>query len=423
MLINHNQLLADRIVEYDGSSSSNQQQRSDGNGASSTTAAALLCNSSRHPNLPGNIVDWLLPPNILSSIPQQASLLSHPLATVLLPPLSTPASWAIPSITVPGQYYNGVNPTYPGLSLVNRHPPIFAVEQFLSHNECDFLVGAAHDSFGPAPVVGKGAGEVSPSRTSSTCYLAREDLPNLLRKVSLLTGVALDQCELPQVGRYLPTQQYLQHCDAFDLSSEDGRRFAANGGQRIVTVLIYLNDVPRGGATRFPLLNDAQFQPRRGSCLVFFPATLDGTLDPLALHAAMPAIDVKYVSQVWIRQSTYQGVPSKRLTQTLGPPLTPAEAEHSRLQRATWEQATAATMAANNAANAAMLAAVTTTNAVPAATTTTLVPTDGASVAAATAAWLLQQMPQSQPPPQLPSTSPPPSLGHASLSFLGTGLW
>jgi hypothetical protein len=55
--------------------------------------------------------------------------------------------------------------------------------------------------------------------------------------------------------------------------------------------------------------------------LVFFPATVDGFLDKQALHAAMPAIDTKYVSQIWIRQSNYCGQPSKRLPQTLGTPF------------------------------------------------------------------------------------------------------
>jgi prolyl 4-hydroxylase len=137
-----------------------------------------------------------------------------------------------------------------------------------------------------------------------------------LRKVSLLTGKPAEHCELPQVGRYLPSQQYLQHFDAFDLSNEDGRRFAQNGGQRTITVLTYLNDVGLGGATAFPNLN-LQVQPRRGMAIVFFPSTLDGLLDKMALHAALPAVDIKYVSQVWIRQTNYDGRPSKRLAKPM----------------------------------------------------------------------------------------------------------
>ena len=186
-------------------------------------------------------------PTTLSSLEQAVTLAAiaaasnsnHLIDTAAISPQPIPLTVQDRPMTAP--VYNGVNPHYPGLKVLHNSPPVFCVENFLAPHECDFLIGAAHDSFGPAPVVGKGSGEISPSRTSSTCYLAREDLPDLMRKVTLLTGKPIDHCELPQVGRYLSSQQYLQHYDAFDLSTEDGRRFASNGGQRTITVLIYLN--------------------------------------------------------------------------------------------------------------------------------------------------------------------------------------
>jgi len=237
---------------------------------------------------------------------------------------TTATNVAAAASSTPTAVYNGVNLNYPGLQQLHHDPPVFAVHNFLTPQECQFLVEAASDSFSPAPVVGAGAGEVSPTRTSSTCYLAREDLPNLLRKVSCLTNKPMEHCELPQVGRYLPSQQYYQHYDAFNLDEEDGRRFAANGGQRVVTVLVYLNDVPRGGETSFPTLQ-LKVKPVQGMALVFFPATVDGHLDPRALHAALPAVDPKFVSQIWIRLQNYYGQPSKRLAQIMGAPLAPDE--------------------------------------------------------------------------------------------------
>lgn len=214
-------------------------------------------------------------------------------------------NWVTPS-------YNGVNASYPGLSQINSTPPVFLVQDFLTPSECDFLISAASNSFTPAPIVGPGSGELSSSRTSSTCYLCREDLPLLMKKIYFLTGKPPEHCELPQVGRYLKDQKYLQHFDAFDLSNEDGRRFASNGGQRVVTVLVYLNDVNEGGHTSFPNLN-LSIKPRQGNALVFFPSTVDGYLDKMALHAAKPAVDTKFVSQIWIRQGVYNGQPTKRL--------------------------------------------------------------------------------------------------------------
>jgi prolyl 4-hydroxylase len=260
-------------------------------------------------------------PSTLSSAPAPSvDLLATAIHTTASPTLT-----AVQDRPMMGPVYNGVNPNYPGLKVLNSAPPVFAVDNFLTPHECDFLIHSSQDCFGPAPVVGAGAGEVSPSRTSSTCYLAREDVPDMMRKVSVLTGKPVEHCELPQVGRYFPSQQYLQHYDAFDLSTEDGCRFAANGGQRSITVLIYLNDVPNGGATRFPALN-LDVRPKRGMALVFFPATIDGMLDKMVLHAALPAIDIKFVSQIWIRQSNYNGQPSKRLQQTMGVPFQQATA-------------------------------------------------------------------------------------------------
>ena len=80
-----------------------------------------------------------------------------------------------------------------------------------------------------------------------------------------------------------------------------GQQFCANGGNRVCTVLIYLNNVESGGCTYFPRL-DIRAQPREGCALVFFPAKVDGEVDYQALHTAEDAEDRKWVSQIWIRQ-------------------------------------------------------------------------------------------------------------------------
>ena len=43
--------------------------------------------------------------------------------------------------------------------------------------------------------------------------------------------------------------------------------------------------------------------PLQGNALIFFPGFMNGELDTEVLHAGMPAVDTKWVSQVWIRQS------------------------------------------------------------------------------------------------------------------------
>ena len=108
--------------------------------------------------------------------------------------------------------------------------------------------------------------------------------------------------ELPQVARYTDSQRYVEHYDGVDPHTDAGRAFCANGGQRVATVLVYLNEVADGGCTAFRRVN-FEVKPEKGKALIFFPGFTNGELDTDALHAGMPAVDCKWVSQVWIRQS------------------------------------------------------------------------------------------------------------------------
>lgn len=86
-----------------------------------------------------------------------------------------------------------------------------------------------------------------------------------LHSAASLISLGLLVNRLGQVGRYYTSQKYANHWDAFDLNTEDGRRFAQNGGQRVGTVLVYLNDVASGGCTAFPQLG-IKVQPKKGGC-------------------------------------------------------------------------------------------------------------------------------------------------------------
>ena len=95
--------------------------------------------------------------------------------------------------------------------------------------------------------------EATKGRTSLTCHLAKKvhPCPILLQKIQALTNKPFGHMELPQVARYTDSQRYVEHYDGVDPNTDAGRAFCANGGQRVATVLCYLNDVPEGGATAF----------------------------------------------------------------------------------------------------------------------------------------------------------------------------
>ncbi len=73
-------------------------------------------------------------------------------------------------------------------------------------------------------------------------------------------------------------------------------------GQRIATILIYLNNVSEGGETIFPKIN-LQISPKKGSALYFHYGNQKGQTDRLSLHSSVPIINgEKWVATKWIRQ-------------------------------------------------------------------------------------------------------------------------
>lgn len=219
-----------------------------------------------------------------------------------------------------------LNLNYPGLVKVHECPPIFVVTDFLTSTECDQLIATAGPLLQRSKTHAVAGSEATKGRTSLTCHLAKttQSCPILLKKIQLLTNKPYGHMELPQVARYTDSQRYVEHYDGVDPHTEAGRAFCQNGGQRIATVLMYLNDVAEGGSTFFRRIN-FEVRPKRGAAVIFFPGFMSGELDTDALHAGMPAIDCKWVSQVWIRQSFREdGQPSSPVPieeQTIEGPL------------------------------------------------------------------------------------------------------
>ena len=187
--------------------------------------------------------------------------------------------------------------SFPKKKLIHTNPSIYTVDDFLSPNECKYIIQMSEKKVQQSLVVDaiSGTGVPHPSRTSHSYYHGY-DIKWLVSRIHRLTGVPQQYQEPTQVARYHTGQFYQSHHDALDKIGHDG--------QRIGTVLIYLNDVPNGGATFFNNIN-VRVQPKQGMAIVFFPAKMDNTIDSNALHTAETASDLKWVSQVWLRNKIY----------------------------------------------------------------------------------------------------------------------
>jgi len=203
-----------------------------------------------------------------------------------------------------GPNFLPLNLYYPGLKKVFHTPPIYTCDNFLTDEECEDFIRCAGPLLQRSKTHAIAGSEATKGRTSLTCHLAKKVHPSpiLLEKIQALTFKPFGHMELPQVARYTDSQRYVEHYDGVDPNTDAGRAFCANGGQRVATVLCYLNDVADGGATAFRRVN-FEVKPKKGTALIFFPGFMNGELDTDALHAGMPAVDTKWVSQVWIRQS------------------------------------------------------------------------------------------------------------------------
>eukprot|EP00933_Yihiella_yeosuensis_P080266 TRINITY_DN9367_c1_g1_i1.p1 TRINITY_DN9367_c1_g1~~TRINITY_DN9367_c1_g1_i1.p1 ORF type:complete len:412 (-),score=94.91 TRINITY_DN9367_c1_g1_i1:96-1331(-) len=125
--------------------------------------------------------------------------------------------------------------------------------------------------------------------------------------------------EPPYLTRYRLGEGQSKHLDSKELPSErwsdaDLKAFEANGKQRMVQCLCYLNDVDveHGGATVFheKALADLKVQPEVGSALVFCVAFEGGEEDVRMVHSADPIRGEqeteKWVVPIWSLQAEHK---------------------------------------------------------------------------------------------------------------------
>lgn len=120
----------------------------------------------------------------------------------------------------------------------------------------------------------------------------------LVERASDITNHSWERWEAPVITKYDEGSLFASHNDA---SPTRGSEWDDLGGQRVVTVITYLNTCERGGGTKFDQLG-LTVQPRQGSALVFYPAD-DTTLeaDGRTVHQSLEAIDEKYIVQLFGR--------------------------------------------------------------------------------------------------------------------------
>jgi prolyl 4-hydroxylase len=189
-----------------------------------------------------------------------------------------------------------------------QHPRVVVFGDLLSPEECDEMIALARTRLARSETVqtDTGASEVNEARTSQGMFFNRGEHPLVSRieaRMASLLGWPLENGEGLQVLRYGPGAEYKPHYDYFDPEHSGTPSILKRGGQRVASLVCYLNTPALGGATVFP---DVQFDvaPVRGNAVFFsydraHPSTR-------SLHGGAPVVEgEKWVATKWVRQGRF----------------------------------------------------------------------------------------------------------------------
>ena len=175
----------------------------------------------------------------------------------------------------------------------------------ISPEEADYIIKTASKEFKNSETLG---GYDKSIRQSKTAWLYSSDpvILDILKRVCAITGSPVENCEAMQVVEYSIGGYYNHHHDSCCDPSDKCDTFIKDSGQRVYTMLIYLNDSFEGGETDFPKLKLKLKAPKYSGIL--FRPLANGTskCHPLALHAGTPVKSgTKYVCNIWIREKKF----------------------------------------------------------------------------------------------------------------------
>ena len=191
-----------------------------------------------------------------------------------------------------------------------NEPDVVLIDNFLSDEECEALVNEARGKLTRSTVVGNDSGddELFDGRTSENMFFKNEEnefIQRLENRISEMVNIPVENGEQIQVLNYSIGAEYVPHFDFFPKDTTGGKRHLGRGGQRVATVIMYLNDVESGGETVFPTIG-LDILPRRGQALYFSYLNTLGQTDSKTLHGGAPVNSgEKWIATKWLRQDKY----------------------------------------------------------------------------------------------------------------------
>lgn len=188
------------------------------------------------------------------------------------------------------------------VEMVWRRPRLFIFRDLLSTAEANRIKEVATPRLRRATVFNKKTGELENAhyRVSKSAWLESEDdevVARVNRRIGAVTGLEMSTAEPLQIANYGMAGQYEHHLDFGDPGSPLD---VSPNGNRVATVLIYLNDVSRGGYTVFTRAKTF-VSPSMGDAVFWYNLKRSGKGDYETEHAACPVLcGNKWVANKWL---------------------------------------------------------------------------------------------------------------------------
>ncbi len=198
------------------------------------------------------------------------------------------------------------------MNVLCQNPKIYYYDNFITDEECEFIINISKDQMKRAGVSDKSIHkDTYLGRTNNSHWIQLdkyEVMKKLCIRIALQVGVPFHLFESFQVIHYTKGQEYKYHYDAYDKKEpQKYNEYCKERGNRLATVLCYLNHVKKGGGTGFDKLQGRSepliIQPVKGRMVVFQNVHDDGSLHEESRHAGLPVEEgEKWGFNLWIRE-------------------------------------------------------------------------------------------------------------------------
>ncbi len=217
----------------------------------------------------------------------------------------------VPKIEVSEFFPNALKSSDFGLhpiSLNCEWPRVLHVLNVLTPSECERLIQESFHKLTPSTVLSNNQTDnfnaKHGSRTSYGTFFHRssfEWIKVIDNRLSEIFAFPLTHGESLQILNYKIGAEYKPHYDYFDPETEGGKAAIGRAGNRVATIVMYLNDCSKGGGTVFPKLN-LQIMPIQGSAVYFEYPEGAVSAKELTLHGGTPVLaGEKWIATKWVR--------------------------------------------------------------------------------------------------------------------------